>query len=98
MSEPRGYDVRAVVPSQTMPLWSDTVHRRRLPGDGVFDQQGFIDVVWATGFRGAWEIDILSEAERKLPLDALARRALERTLSYFGERLFTDYLLAIVDG
>lgn len=65
------------------PLWSDTVHKRRLPGDGVVDVPAFIRAVQAAGFKGPWGVEILSDVERKLPLDAMARRAFESSMRQF---------------
>ncbi|MBP0624801.1 sugar phosphate isomerase/epimerase family protein [Cupriavidus consociatus] len=65
------------------PLWMDTIHKRRLPGEGVLDVKGFIKAVQATGFDGPWGVEILSEVERKLPLEEMAARAYNATIRQF---------------
>ena len=65
------------------PMMADTCHRRRLPGDGVFDVKGFIEATRAAGFNGPWGVEILSEVERKLPLEEMARRAFDATMRQF---------------
>ncbi|MBV7549846.1 sugar phosphate isomerase/epimerase [Pseudomonas sp. PDM26] len=65
------------------PLWQDTIHRRRLPGEGVLDIPGFIKAVQATGYTGPWGVEVLSEVVRKLPLQEMAQRTYETTISQF---------------
>ncbi|RKP57920.1 sugar phosphate isomerase/epimerase family protein [Pararobbsia silviterrae] len=65
------------------PLWMDTIHKRRLPGDGVLDVGRFIEAVQATGYQGPWGVEILSEVERKLPLEDMATRAYQATMRHF---------------
>jgi sugar phosphate isomerase/epimerase len=67
------------------PLWMDTCHKRRLPGEGVLDVKGFIKAVQATGFDGPWGVEILSEVERKLPLEEMATRAYNATIRQFED-------------
>lgn len=62
-------------------LWEDTIHHRRLPGEGDLDQQGFIEAIRATGYDGPWGVEILSETYRKLPLEEMARRSYETTMA-----------------
>jgi sugar phosphate isomerase/epimerase len=64
-------------------LWQDTIHRRRLPGEGSLDVRGFIQAVQATGYDGPWGVEVLSEVVRKLPLDEMATRTFETTMSQF---------------
>ena len=65
------------------PLWMDTIHRRRLPGDGVLDVPAFIKAVQSTGFDGPWGVEILSESHRKLPLEDMAQRSFETSAAQF---------------
>jgi len=65
------------------PLWQDTIHRRRLPGDGVFDVPAFIRAVQAVGFDGPWSVEVLSETMRKWPLQEMARRSYEAGMAQF---------------
>ena len=61
----------------------DTIHRRRLPGDGVLDVPAFIKAVQSTGFDGPWGVEILSESHRKLPLEDMAQRSFETSAAQF---------------
>ncbi|WP_405866989.1 sugar phosphate isomerase/epimerase [Streptomyces sp. NBC_01515] len=54
-------------------LFEDTVHRRRLCGEGSFDLPGIIAALRTAGFHGPWGVEILSDAHRALPVrDAAA--------------------------
>lgn len=66
------------------PLWQDTIHRRRLPGEGYLDVPSFIKAVQATGYNGPWGLEVLSEVQRKLPLDKMANDAFKATIAQFG--------------
>ena len=66
------------------PLWQDTIHRRRLPGEGVLDQKGFIDAIKKTGYKGHWGVEVLSEVVRKWPLEEMANRTFETTMKQFS--------------
>ena len=65
------------------PLWMDTIHKRVLPGDGTFDVPAFIKAVQAAGYEGPWGLEVLSDTHRKLPLEQMANRAYESTISQF---------------
>ncbi|WP_095060458.1 sugar phosphate isomerase/epimerase [Pseudomonas sp. Irchel s3f7] len=67
------------------PLWMDTIHKRVLPGDGTFDIPAFIKAVHAAGYEGPWGLEVLSDTHRKLPLELMANRAYETTISQFGK-------------
>jgi sugar phosphate isomerase/epimerase len=64
-------------------LWDDTVHRRRLPGEGALDPRAFIRAVQSAGYQGPWGVEILSESFRKLPLAEMAERSFEATMAQF---------------
>jgi len=66
-------------------LWDDTVHRRRLPGEGVLDVPAFIGAVRSAGYRGPWGVEILSETFRKLPLAEMAKRSFDATITQFSK-------------
>lgn len=65
------------------PLWHDTIYRRRLPGDGVLDQKGFIAAIKKTGYKGHWGVEVLSEVVRKWPLEEMAQRSFDTTMAQF---------------
>ncbi len=62
-------------------LWEDTIHRRRLPGDGALDCRSFVRAVRATGFAGAWSVEVISAELRKRPLGEVARAAFAATMA-----------------
>jgi sugar phosphate isomerase/epimerase len=64
-------------------LWEDTIHHRRLCGEGDLDPPAFIKAVQAAGYRGYYGVEILSENHRKLPLDEMARRSFNTTMEQF---------------
>ncbi len=49
-------------------LFEDTVHRRRLCGEGSFDLVGIIAALRTAGWRGPWGVEILSDEHRKKPV------------------------------
>jgi sugar phosphate isomerase/epimerase len=69
------------------PLWMDTIHKRVVPGDGTFDIPAFIKAVQAAGYEGPWGLEVLSDTHRKLPLELMANRAYDTTISQFGKSL-----------
>ena len=64
-------------------LWEDTIHHRRLCGEGDLNPPAFIKAVQAAGYRGYYGVEILSEEHRKLPLEEMARRSFETTMEQF---------------
>jgi sugar phosphate isomerase/epimerase len=65
-------------------LHEDTIHHRRLCGDGEFDVKGFIAAVRDAGYQGPWGIEVLSEELRKWPLEKLTTEAFRTTMEQFG--------------
>ncbi len=65
-------------------LFEDTIHRRKLCGQGDFDVPGFIEAVLATGYTGPFGVEILSEQLRKQPLDTAARETFDTTIRQFS--------------
>ncbi|HMF03390.1 MAG TPA: TIM barrel protein [Acidimicrobiia bacterium] len=61
----------------------DTLHRRALPGDGVFDLEGFSERLGVNGYRGPVSVEVLSEALRTVPIREFARRTLETSLPFW---------------
>jgi len=56
-------------------LFEDTVHRRRLCGEGSFDLPGIVTALRTAGWRGPWGVEILSDAHRVLPVREAAAAA-----------------------
>lgn len=65
-----------------MDFMQETVNLRKIPGEGEFDIQGFIDAVERTGFDGPWGLEILSEEYRRMSLNDAYRRAYEGGAQY----------------
>jgi sugar phosphate isomerase/epimerase len=49
-------------------LFEDTVHRRRLCGEGAFDLPGIVAALRTAGWHGPWGVEILSDDHRATPL------------------------------
>lgn len=64
-------------------LIEDTIHRRRLPGDGDFDVPGFLNAVAATAYDGLYGVEILSDAHRRLAPAEAAQRSYDATMRQF---------------
>jgi sugar phosphate isomerase/epimerase len=56
-------------------LLPDTFAGRRFPGEGDFDVAGFVAAIRATGFDGAFGVEMLSTAFRALSVEEATRRA-----------------------
>jgi sugar phosphate isomerase/epimerase len=63
--------------------WDDTIHRRRLCGEGALNPPAFIKEVQAAGYRGVYGVEVLSAEFRQLPLEVMAQRAFETTMAQF---------------
>ena len=61
----------------------DTVYRRRLCGEGSFDIPGFLRAVQAAGYDGAYGVEMISDEQRRLPVDQAARVAYRTTRAQF---------------
>jgi sugar phosphate isomerase/epimerase len=66
-------------------VWEDTLFHRLYPGEGSFDIPSFIDAIGATGFGGAYGVEIISEAKRKLPLRQQAKQSFEAAMNQFRQ-------------
>ncbi|MGH3638658.1 MAG: sugar phosphate isomerase/epimerase family protein, partial [Mycobacterium sp.] len=66
-------------------FFEDTIFNRRLPGEGDFDVAGFVDAIRATGFDGPWGVEILSEVQRRLPVNEAVDAAFGAAKVALGE-------------
>ncbi|MCP4384437.1 MAG: sugar phosphate isomerase/epimerase [Hyphomicrobiales bacterium] len=64
-------------------LWVDTIHHRRLPGEGSFDIQAFLEAVRDVGYTNPCGVEIISSVHRALPLEEAARRAYDTAIRQF---------------
>ena len=69
---------------------ADTLDRRRLCGEGEFDLPAFIAAVQASGYNGPWGVEIISAAQRALPLTAAATRSFDTTARLFAGTPLSD--------
>ncbi len=65
-------------------LLEDTVRNRRLPGEGSFDVPHFLRCVKATGYRGLYGVEVISDAHRTLDPDQAAQRSFAATMQQFA--------------
>ena len=64
-------------------LHEDTIHHRRLCGEGEFDIPGFVACVQKAGYAGPYGIEVLSQELRQKPLAELAARSFTTTMAQF---------------
>lgn len=67
-------------------IMDDTTLRRRLPGEGDFDIPHFIECVRRTGYDGLYGVEILSDEQRRRPVDEAARLSFEATMHQFASQ------------
>ena len=65
-------------------MLEDTLHRRRLCGDGAFDTTGFIRAIRATGWDGPWGVEILSDQHRARDVTESIPAVYETTMAAFA--------------
>lgn len=66
-------------------MHEDTMHHRRLCGEGEFDVPAFIDAMTRAGYRGPYGVEILSREHRRLPVAEAARRSFETARTQFTD-------------
>ncbi|NUU23135.1 MAG: sugar phosphate isomerase/epimerase, partial [Streptomycetaceae bacterium] len=64
-------------------MWRETLHRRVMPGDGVFELERFASTLMESGFDGIVSAEVLNAELRELPVAEFARRAYESTSRYW---------------
>jgi sugar phosphate isomerase/epimerase len=64
-------------------LHEDTIHHRRLCGDGEFNIRSFVQGMQKAGYTGPWGIEVLSAELRTRPLEELTKRAFQTTMAQF---------------
>ncbi len=64
---------------------ADTIDNRLCPGEGEFPLRAFLDAVHATGYRGLYGIEVLSDAFRNLAVEEAARRSFDATAKLFEQ-------------
>jgi sugar phosphate isomerase/epimerase len=66
-------------------LHEDTIHHRRLCGEGEFDVKGFVECMLKAGYKGPWGIEVLSQELRKRPFNETVTRAFNTTMAQFPD-------------
>jgi sugar phosphate isomerase/epimerase len=65
-------------------LLEDTIHRRKLCGEGVLRPAEFIKYVQQAGYDGPYGVEIISQDLRNQDLDYAAEAAFQTTMAQFG--------------
>lgn len=63
-------------------LLEDTLHQRRLCGEGSFDVAGFVSAIRSTGYDGPWGVEIISREHRDRSLPDQVQRAYDSTAPF----------------
>jgi sugar phosphate isomerase/epimerase len=61
----------------------ETMHRRTMPGDGIFELDRFASTLLDRGWAGLVSVEVLSAELRELPVPEFARRAHQSTARYW---------------
>lgn len=70
-----GVELNDADPQVVCTLFEDTVHRRRLCGEGSFDLPGIVTALRTAYWNGPWGVEILSDTHRVLPVREAAAAA-----------------------
>lgn len=65
----------------------DTLHRRRIPGEGDFDLVGFVRMVLAHGVRAPLSVEVISDDVHSMPIAEAAARTAEATRAVLAAAL-----------
>ena len=68
-------------------LLEDTLHRRRLPGEGTFDLVGFLRLLADHGVRAPLCVEVIEDGLAAQPVAEVARRTADATRAVLGEAL-----------
>lgn len=68
-----GVQLGDVAPRMQGTMAEDCLNNRLLPGQGIGDTPGFVRTLFAIGVTCPFSVEIISEAQRALPLDEAAR-------------------------
>ncbi|WP_018501375.1 sugar phosphate isomerase/epimerase family protein [Parafrankia discariae] len=61
----------------------ETMHRRAMPGEGIFELDRFATTLLDRGWSGLVSVEVLNAELRELPVPEFARRAYETTVGYW---------------
>jgi sugar phosphate isomerase/epimerase len=79
----KGIELDDADAEQVGDAYTDTVMRRRLPGEGDWPVPRFIQIMQEKGWSGPWGVEILSETHRNRPLSESLPDVVATTLAQF---------------
>jgi sugar phosphate isomerase/epimerase len=71
-------------PLESDDLLSETIERRVMPGEGIFDLKKFVATLRASGFDGIVGTENISRVTRFQPVDQVAHRLMETAAPYWA--------------
>ena len=71
-------------PLKSDDLLAETIEKRLMPGEGIFDLKRFVACLRASGFDGIVGTEMISRALRYQPIEQVARRLMETTAPYWA--------------
>jgi sugar phosphate isomerase/epimerase len=72
-------------PLESDDLLAETIEKRLMPGEGIFDLKQFVATLRASGFDGIVGTEMISRALRYQPIEQVARRLMETTTPYWDQ-------------
>lgn len=79
----KGVEIDDALPAISADMYSETIHRRALPGRGEFDVTAYIQALVSAGWKGPWGVEILAADHRARPLHDSLPDVVATTLQAF---------------
>jgi sugar phosphate isomerase/epimerase len=73
-------------PLESDDLLAETIEKRLMPGEGIFDLKRFVATLRASGFDGIIGTEMISRALRFQPIEQVARQLMETTAPYWEQK------------
>ena len=67
-----------------MDMNTETTQHRQFCGEGEFDMGGLLAAIRSIGYDGPYGVEVISKANRSLPLDVVAQKAWDTTMAQFA--------------
>ena len=67
-----------------MDMNTETTQHRQFCGEGEFDMDGLLAAIRSIGYDGPYGVEVISKANRSLPLDVVAQKAWDTTMAQFA--------------
>lgn len=74
-----GIEVNDAIPDHGRSMFETTIEDRLPPGQGTLDPAGFVRTIREMGYQGPIGVEIISNAQRALPLDGAVKVAFDAT-------------------